>query len=702
MQLKFRYFLLCLIVIVVCGFLGVVFEAILLTTRNSQEEKLPFKILNDDDFTGTKSRRDCRFHSCFNHFKCRVEVNWDVKVFVYPEVTYLNQAKEQIFPDTTKEFQEIIQAVKKSRFWTNNPARACIFIPHFDFLSEKAVLTGSAGKALASLQHWDDGENHIIFNFFQKKTSSANPLTVNIGKAVVASGSFNQGNFRPKFDIVIPVLNSFLNIDDIHSEIANMDFSAERKWLLAVPYGLVTKSLKTELDDIVNRHRESILQLSYCRHSDLQRHTQERCMSNTVHKYPDILKQSAFCLILPSSGLWKTFLTDALMQGCIPVVLQENLMPFSFVLDWKRVSVSFNINQVKDLINLLRKIDKYQLAIYRRQSIFLWQKYFSSLGKVVLTTLEILNERISPHRAKSYSEWNGELKIYQKGQFFEGSYPPLYIPLAPSKKQGFTAVILTYNRKEMLYHLIKHLENCPSLVKVLVVWNNPNLETPAKSEVPGISKQLVFIKGKKNKLSNRFFPYKEIETEAILSIDDDISMLTVDELEFGYQVWRAYPDRLVGFPGRNHKESDSGQSKTLIYESEWANDVSMVLTGVAFYHKVYNHMFTYKMPRDIISFVDQRMNCEDIAMNFLVANLTRKAVIKVTPRKRFICPKCGSNESLWSETSHFTKRSECLKKFMDLFGGKIPLERVDFRADPVLFKDDVPLEVQEFPDIGSV
>jgi len=35
----------------------------------------------------------------------------------------------------------------------------------------------------------------------------------------------------------------------------------------------------------------------------------------------------------------------------------------------------------------------------------------------------------------------------------------------------------------------------------------------------------------------RFYPYDEIETEAILALDDDILMLTMDELEFGYEVW---------------------------------------------------------------------------------------------------------------------------------------------------------------------
>ena len=53
---------------------------------------------------------------------------------------------------------------------------------------------------------------------------------------------------------------------------------------------------------------------------------------------------------------------------------------------------------------------------------------------------------------------------------------------------------------------------------------------------PKINKPLKVIQTKANKLSNRFYPYPEIETEAILTIDDDIVMLTSDELEFGYEV----------------------------------------------------------------------------------------------------------------------------------------------------------------------
>lgn len=66
------------------------------------------------------------------------------------------------------------------------------------------------------------------------------------------------------------------------------------------------------------------------------------------------------------------------------------------------------------------------------------------------------------------------------------------------------------------------------------------------SDFPPISKPIKIIKTKANKLSNRFYPYEEIETEGILTIDDDIVMLTSDELQFGYEVWREFPDRIVG------------------------------------------------------------------------------------------------------------------------------------------------------------
>jgi len=55
----------------------------------------------------------------------------------------------------------------------------------------------------------------------------------------------------------------------------------------------------------------------------------------------------------------------------------------------------------------------------------------------------------------------------------------------------------------------------------------------------------------------------------------------------------------------------------------------MVLTGAAFIHKHYTYLYTHWLPQAIRDKVDEYMNCEDIAMNFLIAHLTRKPPVKV-------------------------------------------------------------------------
>ena len=78
---------------------------------------------------------------------------------------------------------------------------------------------------------------------------------------------------------------------------------------------------------------------------------------------------------------------------------------------------------------------------------------------------------------------------------------------------------------------------------------------------------------------------------------------------------------------------------------------SMVLTGAAFYHKYYSYVYTHVMPAVIRETVDSFMNCEDLAMNFLISHMTRKPPVKVTSRWTFRCPGCPS--TLSEDDSHF-------------------------------------------------
>jgi glucuronyl/N-acetylglucosaminyl transferase EXT1 len=83
-------------------------------------------------------------------------------------------------------------------------------------------------------------------------------------------------------------------------------------------------------------------------------------------------------------------------------------------------------------------------------------------------------------------------------------------------------------------------------------------------------------------ISQRFFPFEEISTDAVLSLDEDV-FLVADEVDFAFHVWQNFQDRVVGFPARNHYWDES--TAHWAYSSKWSNEYSMVLTGAAFYHR---------------------------------------------------------------------------------------------------------------------
>jgi len=257
-----------------------------------------------------------------------------------------------------------------------------------------------------------------------------------------------------------------------------------------------------------------------------------------------------------------------------------------------------------------------------------------------------------------------------------------------SPQEQFTVVMLTYEREQVLLNSLARLYGLPYLNKVIVVWNSPS--PPAEDlQWPDIGVPILVVKTEKNSLNNRFLPFSEIETEAVLSVDDD-AHLRHDEIIFGFRVWRENRERLVGFPGRFHAWDMDHNSWN--YNSNYSCELSMVLTGAAFYHKYYSYIYTYTMDSAVREMVDEFMNCEDLAMNFLVSHLTRQPPIKVTSRWTFRCPGCPV--SLSEDDSHFQERHRCINFFTRVYG-YMPLLYTQFRADSVLFKTRIPPDKQK-------
>lgn len=388
--------------------------------------------------------------------------------------------------------------------------------------------------------------------------------------------------------------------------------------------------------------------------------------------------------------------------------MNQNILPFHPFLDFD----SFAVQNYQAIQNDPKKADysTQQLHILQKRGENIFNFYFQNVNRVALSALGMLNERLYPHHQRTYFEWSNiaHLQPSSKKVEYRARSPIFAAPVA--QDLGFTAVILAYDRIESLFMVIQNVSKSEFLKKIIIVWNNQNLKPPTEDQWPETANQkgdiipLIVIQTKKNVLSNRFHPFKEIETECVLSIDDDIVMLTKDELDFGYQTWREYPDRIVGYPSRLHLPDETNPIPNQFkYESEWKNEYSMILTGVSFYHNYFNFLYTYKTPKPAINFVDTAMNCEDILMNFVATNATNKAPLKVSPRKKFKCMDCspGISGGISVEPSHMVERSACINKFTEIFE-RMPLKTINYRADPLLYKDDFDDKQKRFSDMGEL
>ncbi|XP_044508022.1 glucosamine inositolphosphorylceramide transferase 1-like [Mangifera indica] len=229
----------------------------------------------------------------------------------------------------------------------------------------------------------------------------------------------------------------------------------------------------------------------------------------------------------------------------------------------------------------------------------------------------------------------------------------------------FTMLTMTYDAR--LWNLklfIKHYSRCASVKEIVVVWNKgvPPKLSDLDSAVP------VRIRVENvNSLNNRFNIDPLIKTRAVLELDDDI-MMTCDDVERGFQVWRQHPDRIVGFYPR------LADGKPLEYKGEkYARSrkgYNMILTGAAFMdHQLAFKRYWSEEAKAGRELVDKCFNCEDVLLNYLYANAsTSKAVEYVRPAWAIDTSKFSGAAISRNTQVHYHKRSKCLMKFSEMYG----------------------------------
>ncbi|KAM4605462.1 exostosin-like 2 isoform 1-T2 [Polymixia lowei] len=258
-------------------------------------------------------------------------------------------------------------------------------------------------------------------------------------------------------------------------------------------------------------------------------------------------------------------------------------------------------------------------------------------------------------------------------------------------EERFTIIIQTYNRTDILLKLLNHYQAVPHLQRIIIVWNNVGEQTPQKlwNSVGPHPVPVIFKEQSTNRMRNRLQPFPEIDTDAVLMLDDD-TLVSVPDISFAFSVWKQFPDQIVGFVPRKHVTTAGvysyGSFELQDPEIGGGDRYSMVLIGAAFFHRRYLQLFQ-DQPQAVHALVDETQNCDDIAMNFAVAlylgqqsrpsSSSRSKSGSNRPSGVFVKPvdlrnleKDASSGYLgmWHRPEHLLQRSYCLNKLAQIYG----------------------------------
>jgi len=246
----------------------------------------------------------------------------------------------------------------------------------------------------------------------------------------------------------------------------------------------------------------------------------------------------------------------------------------------------------------------------------------------------------------------------------------------------YSIIIPSYNRTDVLEDLLTHFNrsNCPSLKEIYVNWANATAGIPTFLEDGRFNRHQVKITlpgvfG----LEQRYVLPEDLDTEAVFQLDDDLR-LSCEDLEFGFKVFKQFPKQIAGFVARGHYLD--AESNTWKYKTRQFAEYSLLLTDAAFVHRRWlKSFFNPKiMPPGVLEFVKKHQNCEDIALNFLVAHFTKHPSNFVNGTV-YVARVPGISNG----AGHYNVRDACLNKFAELYG-YMPLENAKSYINNIPFR----------------
>lgn len=433
-------------------------------------------------------------------------------IHIYPEAFKVSSISST--------YQKILSVIETSSYFEPNASKACLFISRYDYL-DRDPLSPDFQKNLPTSPSIDNGKNHIFFNLYSGTWPDYNEMDFagyDPGYSMIFKASSSYKHFRPDFDISLPLFSknhpkrgtSFLLNDgeaestqDSLIKIKEVDTKApkERSNLMVFKGKRYTHGIGSETRNMLHHlHNDrDILIYTTCKHGKRWKDIKdERCTKDILEyekfDYQELMTNSTFCLVPRGRRLGSFRFLEALSVGCIPVLLSNNwVKPFDSVIDWRQAVIDADERNLLQLPEMLRAYDWRTIEALKSQSIAIYESYFSSVEKIVITSLKILEERIHSHQAMDSFKWNlvnsgfsGAIWLNNAFSFNLEDYPGFGNAMSlnhdnqqitfdsnqylTNPKNGFTAVIFVDRpcAAHVFTKIIRNLRKSRNLSKVIL------------------------------------------------------------------------------------------------------------------------------------------------------------------------------------------------------------------------------------------
>ncbi|XP_013790088.1 exostosin-1-like, partial [Limulus polyphemus] len=329
----------------------------------------------------------CTMDTCFDFSRCKD----DFKVYVYPVEDKISSV-----------YRNILNVIEESRFYTKDPLQACLFILSLDTLDRDHLSPDYVKNMQIRLsqqaKYWNDGKNHLLFNLYSGTWPDyCEDLGFDVGQAIIAKASFSLSKFRPQFDISIPLFpKNHPNKGGERGTLTSNNFPVNQKYILVFKGKRYVHGIGSETrNSLYHVHNNNdIILVTTCRHGKSWKQMKDRrCETDNEEfdrwDYHFLMHNSTFCLVPRGRRLGSFRFLEALQAGCIPLLLSNGWeLPFGEVIDWTKATVWADERLLLQVPDVVRSVNQTRVHALRQHTQILWENYFSSVEKIVMTTLE--------------------------------------------------------------------------------------------------------------------------------------------------------------------------------------------------------------------------------------------------------------------------------------------------------------------------